>query len=115
MDQVKVNYGARRQQHKTTAKANGKQKGKSTRKRARVVSDDEGDEEREAKRAHFAVFVVHNKLKPKLASLPAEIPCVAFRSACPPSYILELHGCMPVGARGRVLTGHAQVLRRGGD
>ena len=39
--------------------------------------------EREAKRAHFAVFVVHNKLKPKLASLPAEIPCVAFRSACP--------------------------------
>ena len=51
MDQVKVNYGARRQQPKAPAKANGKQKGKSTRKRARVVSDDEGDEEREAKRA----------------------------------------------------------------
>ena len=51
MDQVKVNYGARRQQPKAPAQASGKQKGKSTRKRARVVSDDEGDEEREAKRA----------------------------------------------------------------
>ena len=32
--------------------------------------------QRDAKRTKFAVFVVHNKLKPKLASLPAEIPCV---------------------------------------
>lgn len=30
--------------------------------------------EREAKRTKFAVFVVHNKLKPKLAELPADIP-----------------------------------------
>ncbi|KAI0766935.1 PRTase-like protein [Trametes elegans] len=33
--------------------------------------------ERDAKRTKFAVFVVHNKLKPKLASLPAEIPYYA--------------------------------------
>ena len=32
--------------------------------------------ERDAKRTQFAVFVVHNKLKPKLAELPAGIPCV---------------------------------------
>ena len=30
--------------------------------------------EREAKRTHFAIFVVHNKLKPKLGTLPADIP-----------------------------------------
>lgn len=30
--------------------------------------------EREAKRTHFAIFVVHNKLKPKLGSVPADIP-----------------------------------------
>ena len=30
--------------------------------------------EREAKRTKFAIFVVHNKLKPKLAALPGEIP-----------------------------------------
>ncbi|KAG9010651.1 hypoxanthine-guanine phosphoribosyltransferase [Tulasnella sp. JGI-2019a] len=30
--------------------------------------------EREAKRTKFAVFVVHNKLKPKAAELPANIP-----------------------------------------
>ena len=30
--------------------------------------------ERAAKRTKFAVFVVHNKLKPKLAALPGEIP-----------------------------------------
>ncbi|KAH9935926.1 PRTase-like protein [Epithele typhae] len=33
--------------------------------------------ERDAKRTKFAVFVVHNKLKPKLGSLPAEIPYYA--------------------------------------
>ena len=32
--------------------------------------------ERNAKRTKFAVFVVHNKLKPKLADIPAGIPCV---------------------------------------
>jgi len=31
-------------------------------------------EEREAARTKFAVFVVHNKRKPKLASLPSDIP-----------------------------------------
>lgn len=30
--------------------------------------------EREAKRTQFAIFVVHNKLKPKIANLPADIP-----------------------------------------
>ena len=30
--------------------------------------------EREAKRTQFAIFVVHNKLKPKLGSLPSDIP-----------------------------------------
>ena len=30
--------------------------------------------EREAKRTKFAIFVVHNKLKPKLADLPPDIP-----------------------------------------
>jgi len=33
--------------------------------------------EREAARTKFAVFVVHNKLKPKLAQLPADIPYFA--------------------------------------
>ena len=33
--------------------------------------------EREAKRTQFAVFVVHNKLKPKLAELPADMPYVS--------------------------------------
>ncbi|KAI0372814.1 PRTase-like protein [Pilatotrama ljubarskyi] len=35
------------------------------------------ESEREAKRTKFAVFVVHNKLKPKLAELPADIPYYA--------------------------------------
>ncbi|CDO73288.1 hypothetical protein BN946_scf185008.g50 [Trametes cinnabarina] len=35
------------------------------------------ESEREAKRTKFAVFVVHNKLKPKLAEIPAEIPYYA--------------------------------------
>ena len=30
--------------------------------------------ERDANRTHFAVFVVHNKLKPKAAEIPAGIP-----------------------------------------
>ena len=30
--------------------------------------------EREALRTKFAVFVVHNKLKPKVEDLPADIP-----------------------------------------
>ncbi len=34
------------------------------------------ESERDAKRAKFAIFVVHNKLKPKLAELPADLPCV---------------------------------------
>ena len=34
------------------------------------------ESEREAKRTKFAVFVVHNKLKPKLAELPPDLPCV---------------------------------------
>ncbi|PIL34554.1 hypothetical protein GSI_03332 [Ganoderma sinense ZZ0214-1] len=46
MDQVKVNYGARRQKPKSEVKA--KPKTRNTRKRARVVSDSE--EEREVKR-----------------------------------------------------------------
>ena len=33
------------------------------------------ESERDTKRAKFAIFVVHNKLKPKLAELPAELPC----------------------------------------
>ncbi|KZT65652.1 PRTase-like protein [Daedalea quercina L-15889] len=33
--------------------------------------------QREAKRTHFAVFVVHNKLKPKLGSVPEDIPYYA--------------------------------------
>ncbi|KAG8861446.1 hypoxanthine-guanine phosphoribosyltransferase [Tulasnella sp. 330] len=33
--------------------------------------------EREAKRTKFAVFVVHNKLKPKTAQLPADVPYFA--------------------------------------
>lgn len=32
------------------------------------------ESEREAQRTKFAVFVVHNKLKPKLAELPTDIP-----------------------------------------
>ena len=35
------------------------------------------ESEREAKRTQFAVFVVHNKLKPKLAELPADMPYVS--------------------------------------
>ncbi|KAI0352300.1 PRTase-like protein [Trametes cingulata] len=35
------------------------------------------ESERDAKRTKFAVFVVHNKLKPKLAELPADIPYYA--------------------------------------
>lgn len=30
--------------------------------------------EREAQRTKFAVFVVHNKLKPKLGALPDDVP-----------------------------------------
>lgn len=30
--------------------------------------------EREALRTKFAIFVVHNKLKPKLATLPSDVP-----------------------------------------
>ncbi len=32
--------------------------------------------EREAARTQFAVFVVHNKLKPKVANLPPDVPYV---------------------------------------
>lgn len=32
------------------------------------------ESEREAARTKFAVFVVHNKLKEKLADLPADVP-----------------------------------------
>ncbi|TBU30649.1 PRTase-like protein [Dichomitus squalens] len=35
------------------------------------------ESERDAKRTKFAVFVVHNKLKPKLAEIPAGIPYYA--------------------------------------
>ncbi|KAI0792123.1 phosphoribosyltransferase-like protein [Abortiporus biennis] len=35
------------------------------------------ESEREAKRTKFAVFVVHNKLKEKLASLPPDVPYYA--------------------------------------
>ncbi|KAH7890747.1 phosphoribosyltransferase-like protein [Phlebopus sp. FC_14] len=35
------------------------------------------ESEREANRTEFAVFVVHNKLKPKLGSLPSNIPYFA--------------------------------------
>ncbi|OCH93641.1 PRTase-like protein [Obba rivulosa] len=35
------------------------------------------ESEREAQRTQFAIFVVHNKLKPKLAELPADIPYYA--------------------------------------
>ncbi|EMD39059.1 hypothetical protein CERSUDRAFT_63970 [Gelatoporia subvermispora B] len=35
------------------------------------------ESEREAQRTKFAVFVVHNKLKPKLAELPTDIPYFA--------------------------------------
>ena len=31
------------------------------------------EEEREANRTQFAIFVVHNKLKPKAADIPADI------------------------------------------
>ena len=48
MDQVKVNYGARRQKPKSEVKAKPKPKTRNTRKRSRVVSDSE--EERETKR-----------------------------------------------------------------
>lgn len=30
--------------------------------------------ERDAQRTKFAIFVVHNKLKPKLATIPDDIP-----------------------------------------
>ena len=40
------------------------------------------ESERAAKRTKFAVFVVHNKLKPKLAELPAELPCVSPPTPC---------------------------------
>ncbi|EPT00705.1 hypothetical protein FOMPIDRAFT_1023647 [Fomitopsis schrenkii] len=33
--------------------------------------------ERDAKRTHFAIFVVHNKLKPKQGTLPVDIPYYA--------------------------------------
>lgn len=32
------------------------------------------ESEREALRTKFAIFVVHNKLKPKLAEIPPEVP-----------------------------------------
>jgi hypothetical protein len=32
--------------------------------------------EREAQRTKFAVFVVHNKRKPKVGVLPPDVPCV---------------------------------------
>lgn len=32
------------------------------------------ESERDALRTRFAIFVVHNKLKPKLAQLPATVP-----------------------------------------
>lgn len=32
------------------------------------------EEEREANRTKFAIFVVHNKLKPKVRDLPPDIP-----------------------------------------
>ncbi|KAI1793755.1 SNF2 family N-terminal domain-containing protein [Ganoderma leucocontextum] len=48
MDQVKVNYGARRQKPKSEVKTKLKPRAKNTRKRSRVVSDSE--DEREAKR-----------------------------------------------------------------
>ncbi|EIW58633.1 PRTase-like protein [Trametes versicolor FP-101664 SS1] len=35
------------------------------------------ESEREAKRTKFAVFVVHNKLKPKLGEIPSDIPYYA--------------------------------------
>lgn len=35
------------------------------------------EEEREAQRTKFAVFVVHNKLKPKVKELPPGIPYYA--------------------------------------
>lgn len=34
------------------------------------------ESERDTKRAKFAIFVVHNKLKPKLAELSPDLPCV---------------------------------------
>lgn len=36
------------------------------------------ESEREAARTKFAVFVVHNKLKPKIKDLPADIPVRTF-------------------------------------
>lgn len=39
------------------------------------------ESERDAARTKFAVFVVHNKLKPKLKELPLDIPvCASFDS-----------------------------------
>lgn len=40
------------------------------------------ESEREAQRTQFGIFVVHNKRKPKLASLPADIPCVPSLFRC---------------------------------
>ena len=48
MDQVKVNYGARRQKPKSEVKTKPNTRAKNARKRSRVVSDSE--EEREVKR-----------------------------------------------------------------
>ncbi len=45
------------------------------------------EEEREAARTKFAVFVVHNKLKEKAESLPEDLPCVhVVEFACSLSY-----------------------------
>ncbi|THH03136.1 hypothetical protein EW146_g10501 [Bondarzewia mesenterica] len=36
------------------------------------------ESEREAARTQFAIFVVHNKLKLKLGTIPPDVPCVSF-------------------------------------
>ena len=59
--------------------------------------------ERDAKRTQFAVFVVHNKLKPKLAELPAGIPCVrllAYARLPPPLPLLPLPFVFHAGPSG---------------
>ena len=53
------------------------------------------ESEREAARTHFAVFVVHNKLKPKLGAIPDDVPCVLvslplFPSTRPPPFACML-------------------------
>lgn len=40
------------------------------------------EEEREAARTKFAVFVVHNKLKEKAKSLPEDLPCAKVSWVC---------------------------------